>query len=53
MLNVHENAVWLNPIPERYWNRITSASIIQQIFADRMFPLTIEGIDKAMRELNK
>ena len=40
-------------IPERYWDRIASTSIIKQIFSDRMFPLTIEGIDQAMRELNK
>ena len=53
MLNVYENAIWLNPIPERYWDRIASTSIIKQIFSDRMFPLTIEGIDQAMRELNK
>ena len=53
MLNVYENAIWLNPIPERYWDRITSASIMKQLFSDRMFPLTIEGIDQAMRELNK
>jgi len=52
-LNVYQNAIWLNPIPERYWDRITSASIIKQLFSDRMFPLTIEGIDQAMRELNK
>ena len=53
MLNIYENAIWLNPIPQRYWDRITSASIIKQLFSDRMFPLTIEGIDQAMRELNK
>jgi len=53
MLNVYENAIWLNPIPERYWDRITSASIMKQLFSDRMFPLTIEGIDQAMKELNK
>ena len=53
MLNIYENAIWLNPIPERYWDRITSASIMKQLFSDRMFPLTIEGIDQAMRELNK
>jgi len=53
MLNVYESTIWLNPIPERYWDRITSASIIKQLFSDRMFPLTIEGIDQAMRELNK
>jgi len=52
-LNVYENAVWLNPVPQQYWNRIASTNILQQIFSNRMFPLTIDGIDQAMRELNK
>ena len=53
MLNIYENAIWLNPVPQEYWSRIASTSIIQQIFSSRMFPLTIDGIDQAMRELNK
>jgi hypothetical protein len=52
-LNTYENAIWLNPIPEKYWGRIASTTVIKQLFSDRMFPLTIEGIDKAMRQLNK
>ena len=52
-LNVYENAIWLNPVPQQYWNRIASTNILQQIFSNRMFPLTIDGIDQAMRELNK
>ena len=52
-LNVYENAVWLNPVPQQYWSRIASTNILQQIFSNRMFPLTIDGIDQAMRELNK
>jgi len=52
-LDVYENAIWLNPVPQQYWNRIASTNILQQIFSNRMFPLTIDGIDQAMRELNK
>ena len=52
-LNTYENAIWLNPVPEKYWGRIASTTVIKQLFSDRMFPLTIEGIDHAMRELNK
>ena len=52
-LNTFENAIWLNPVPEKYWGRIASTTVIKQLFSDRMFPLTIEGIDHAMRELNK
>jgi uncharacterized protein with von Willebrand factor type A (vWA) domain len=52
-LGTYANAIWLNPVPREYWDRIASTTVIRQIFSDRMFPLTIEGIDHAMRELNK
>jgi uncharacterized protein with von Willebrand factor type A (vWA) domain len=43
--------VWLNPVPEGQWEHTQSVRMIRQLMADRMFPLTIEGLDKAMREL--
>ena len=49
--NIYESCVWLNPSPEKYWHYTPSTQMIQQIFSDRMFPLTLEGLDGAMREL--
>ncbi len=50
---IYESAIWLNPIPERHWEYTPSLQIIKQIFAERMYPLTLEGLDKAMRELSR
>jgi uncharacterized protein with von Willebrand factor type A (vWA) domain len=50
---VYENVVWLNPTPERYWEHTPSLQMIKQIFSDRMFGLTLEGLDSAMRELGR
>ncbi|MGB5092142.1 MAG: VWA domain-containing protein [Parvibaculum sp.] len=50
---IYENVVWLNPIAERHWQHTPSAQIIKQIFGERMYPLTLEGLDKAMRELSR
>ena len=50
---IYENCVWLNPIAERYWEHTPSLQIIKQIFGDRMFPLTLDGLDHAMRELSR
>ncbi len=50
---VYENCVWLNPVAERYWEHTASTQIIKQIFSDRMYPLTLEGLDGAMRELSR
>ncbi|MGC6512529.1 MAG: vWA domain-containing protein [Parvibaculales bacterium] len=51
--NIYESAVWLNPTPEKYWNHTQSTQIIKQIFSDRMYALTLDGLDKAMRELSR
>ena len=53
VLDTWPRAVWLNPEPERYWEYRQSIDLIRTIFASRMFPLTLEGLARAMRELNK
>jgi uncharacterized protein with von Willebrand factor type A (vWA) domain len=53
LLGIYERAVWLNPIPEAHWEYAPSAKMIRQLFAERMYPLTISGIDKAMTELRR
>ena len=44
-------AVWLNPVPQPHWGYTHSVALVRGLFGDRMFPLTPEGIDRAMREL--
>ncbi|WP_041535999.1 vWA domain-containing protein [Parvibaculum lavamentivorans] len=50
---IYESAIWINPIPERHWEYTPSLQIIKQIMGERMFPLTLEGLDHAMRELSR
>ena len=47
------HAVWLNPEPERLWDYRQSIELIRTIFRNRMYPLTLEGLERGMRELNK
>ncbi|CAN5354242.1 VWA domain-containing protein [soil metagenome] len=49
--DLYESAIWLNPTPERYWEHTASAQVMKQLMGERMYPLTIEGLDRAMREL--
>jgi hypothetical protein len=44
-------AVWLNPVPRSRWDHTQSIGLLRGLFGGRMFPLTIGGIDQAMREL--
>ncbi|MGL6182847.1 MAG: vWA domain-containing protein [Aestuariivirga sp.] len=43
--------VWINPAPERYWSYSPSRELIARTFEGRMFPLTLDGLDRAMRDL--
>jgi uncharacterized protein with von Willebrand factor type A (vWA) domain len=43
--------VWLNPVAEKEWDYTQSIRIMHQLISGRMYPLTLEGLDKAMREL--
>jgi uncharacterized protein len=43
--------VWLNPVAEKDWDYTQSIRIMRQLMGGRMYPLTLEGLDMAMREL--
>jgi len=44
---------WLNPEPEHLWQYRQSIALIRQIMNKRMFPITLEGLERAMRLLSK
>lgn len=45
--------LWINPVPEKYWPYTQSIHMIRQIFEDRMVPMTLEGIERGMKELGR
>ncbi|WP_422057643.1 vWA domain-containing protein [Sphingomonas sp.] len=51
--NTYPATVWLNPIPEEQWGYSQSVRIIRELMNDRMYPLTLAGLDDAMRELSR
>ena len=51
LFEAYPRAAWLNPVPETYWDGTTSIGMIRRLAEDRMFPLTLDGIDRAMRAL--
>ena len=53
MADTYRSMVWLNPVPERHWSYTPSIQLLQQLTSNRMFPLTLGGLDSAMKELNK
>jgi uncharacterized protein with von Willebrand factor type A (vWA) domain len=45
--------VWLNPEPAGVWQYRQSISIMQQLIGTHMYPLSIQGLEQAMRQLSK
>ena len=46
-------AAWLNPLPEAHWDYTASVGMIRELMGGRMYPLTLDGLDAAMRELTR
>ncbi len=53
MTTTYPAAVWLNPVPEAQWGYSQSVQIIRQLLNERMYPLTLDGLEQAMRELTR
>jgi uncharacterized protein with von Willebrand factor type A (vWA) domain len=47
------SAAWLNPTPEAYWGHSASTAILKRLMNERMYPLTLDGLDDAMRDLGR
>jgi uncharacterized protein with von Willebrand factor type A (vWA) domain len=46
-------AAWLNPMSEREWSYTQSIGMVRQFLGNRMFPLTLDGIERMTRELSR
>ena len=51
VLDVYPSTIWLNPQPEDRWNYYDSVQMIRQIMGNRMYPLTLDGLERGMRKL--
>ena len=52
IVDTYEHLVWLNPAPKQQWQHPPSSELVREIIgAQRMFELTLAGLDGAMREL--
>jgi uncharacterized protein with von Willebrand factor type A (vWA) domain len=51
ILDCYRHAAWLNPEPERRWEYTPSIKIASELMNERMYPLTIAGLDQAIAAL--
>ena len=52
VLDKWNNVIWLNPVEQRVWKYTQSTQMINQLFAGRMFPMTLSGLDQGLKELS-
>jgi len=53
LTNTYPAAAWLNPTPIGQWGYSQSTALLREVMDDRMFPLTLIGLDEAMRALTR
>ena len=52
LLNTYHKAIWLNPEPRDRWDFTPSIKLTRELMDDRMFPLTIAGLDEGIKALH-
>jgi uncharacterized protein with von Willebrand factor type A (vWA) domain len=53
MCTAFPHLVWLNPVDLAHWRHTYSVQLTRDLIGDRMFPLTLRGLDDAMRALKR
>ena len=53
LLDAWPKSVWLNPEPSNYWQYRQSIALMHDIMQGRMYPVTVAGLEQAMRWLSK
>ncbi|HET8791628.1 MAG TPA: hypothetical protein VFM75_10490, partial [Modicisalibacter sp.] len=46
-----DKVAWLNPMPVRAWEYTHSTRLIRELIEERMYPMSLQGLEEAMREL--
>ncbi len=52
LLETYPKAIWLNPEPTDRWEYTPSIQILSRLMGQRMYPLTVNGLEQGMRELS-
>ena len=53
LLDAFPHAIWLNPEPEAHWDFMQSNQMTRHLMSERMFPLTLQGLDLGIRALRR
>ena len=49
----YKKLIWINPYPKDTWGYTSSTGIVRDLLEDRMYPLTLSGLEEGMKFLSK
>ena len=49
----YDHFAWINPVPRQHWDHGYSIAIVRELTGDRMFPMSVKGLEDAMSHLSK
>ncbi len=52
LLKTYPKAIWLNPEPKSRWDYTPSVKLVRELMSERMYPLTIAGLDEGIKALH-
>ena len=53
MSNTYDKLVWINPVQEKHWQYTPSILMLRDLIDNKMFPLTLSGLEKSMSTLSR
>lgn len=53
LTSTYEKLAWLNPVPDNQWEFTRSIDLVKKLVDDRMFPMTLHGLEDAMNYLSR
>lgn len=51
--HLYSHLVWLNPEPQEFWERTPSIQMTRQLMEDKMYPMTVNGLEQAVKSLRR
>jgi uncharacterized protein with von Willebrand factor type A (vWA) domain len=53
MAETYDKLIWINPVQEKYWEYTPSIQMLKELVEDKMFPMTLAGLEKGMALLSR
>jgi uncharacterized protein with von Willebrand factor type A (vWA) domain len=53
MTDAYDKLIWINPVQEKYWEYTPSIQMLKELVEDKMYPMTLAGLEQGMARLSR